>query len=582
MTERNEEQERKEDKAVETEQTTILTDIRDEVHDTNTIANKFGSVFASIHKSIDASAMMLGKMVDITVESFEAQQRAAALASVSSAPDVHPQVAPVVVNRASTGSSNASGDGDGLMNNLLGSLFGNLFGNGAFGAVAGFAGKFIRGAAFLTIVAPWLQGFMTDMMQNVLDLTPLSEDAKNVAAQITGDAAFRSAVGFGLMGWKGAIIGGVSTIFSLVGDKIAEAMGLSAEDMNKTIATIGGIEIDGNVIKEGLSVAGAALVTVPGALSALGTAAVRIVSLINPWVAAATAVALALNWGKNQLQKSRADLEDMTIDTDTSASEGSSWKSRGLAFAGLLDKENLSVADSATVLANALEEMMKDGTLDDTEKATLHDQMMNKLAPALAVSGNIDIQNPVLNNENMEPRTAKLIAEVLGAIGETDAQRKWDGQRLEKLMKGNSSALWGGTDRAREVTVQIQGLEERLRENPGDLEAMQLLPTLQSELDAMRGQAQHEGYNLDEIIQRPDLSSIQPAATERAARVSHVEQTGRDKEVQSGSALIINAPQTNVDARKTSVSHGGNVVNKNTSTVVGAGAAQLPGGIYSF
>jgi hypothetical protein len=146
--------------------------------------------------------------------------------------------------------------------------------------------------------------------------------------------------------------------------------------------------------------------------------------------------------------------------------------------------------------------MKRDG-LDADEEQNLRDTVFNTLSPALAQAG-IDIANPTLTPENMSPRDAKLIEELLGIIGETDAERLWREQRLEKLLATTDTrtggGVIGGTERLNELSGQIADLERRLRENPADLPAMQLLPTLQAEQEGIIGQLEHEGYTRDEIL----------------------------------------------------------------------------------
>ena len=452
----------------EEKQTDALEEIKETTEESASVLHKFGDVFSSINASIMHQSRIMGEMLRLQSEQFEIERRREQLESVSSAPEpVVPQ--PVVTlpdNNASKPNVVDDKKGGGfisdLLTNFMGSLFGNMLGNGgavasALGIGAGGLIKFLKVGAIVAFVAPWVADFVSESFRLLLENTDLSEETKSMATEFAGSAAYRSVVGGALYGWRGALIGAVSSVFDVGLTKMAELIGIDSEDLQKNAATIFGFDISWENVKDTISVGLAALATTVGpqllkfALRGLVGAVAGILGA-PAWLAGLGVIATGFlaKLGYDYINSKREELlsdaeakinESANLDfSDNSGGVGFWGRTKGYFGWGSGAEGGAGVAND---IYNATMGMSKDG-IDADEKQSILEQLSSALSKA---STPIDLNNPQFTADNMNYQNAQYIIDTLKALGENGTAQKWQDEanklRDSSDYQADSAPLYG-------------------------------------------------------------------------------------------------------------------------------------------
>jgi hypothetical protein len=349
-----------------------------------------------------------------------------------------------------------------LLTNFMGSLFGNMLGNGgavasALGIGAGGLIKFLKVGAIVAFVAPWVADFVSESFRLLLENTDLSEETKSMATEFAGSAAYRSVVGGALYGWRGALIGAVSSVFDVGLTKMAELIGIDSEDLQKNAATIFGFDISWENVKDTISVGLAALATTVGpqllkfALRGLVGAVAGILGA-PAWLAGLGVIATGFlaKLGYDYINSKREELlsdaeakinESANLDfSDNSGGVGFWGRTKGYFGWGSGAEGGAGVAND---IYNATMGMSKDG-IDADEKQSILEQLSSALSKA---STPIDLNNPQFTADNMNYQNAQYIIDTLKALGENGTAQKWQDEanklRDSSDYQADSAPLYG-------------------------------------------------------------------------------------------------------------------------------------------
>lgn len=583
--------------------------IRDELEMSNEAFERFEDVFQSIHNSLTVYTTLLKEMAVVNRESLETEQRKERLASVE-----QDTVARETRGREYGGFNigEASKKAGGLATEFFGNLFANIFSaGGIFGlgaSIAAGAAGLLKTAGLVTIVAPWVSDFITEVTKQMIDATgfDLDPEAKKSITDFAGDTAMGAVIGRALFGKKGMVIGALTPLISKGISSITDALGVEVEKFK-----IAGFEFDQNDLDTAASVAvaagaatlGPALLGKTGgvigslARSGLMAAGAAISSPALLAAGGAAAVAVAGHYAITKIkEKVAADFDTFKANVEKDTEKLKNLKpDETIGFLEWMKNRIGLGTDSFSGAGDAFDTLSRmTQSLVDTSGAISEEQKKEKFAmlEMLASKTGIDLNNPF--GTEIKASIANDIAETLGLLGDARA-KTWKDAVSSTRKAGHASNV----EHQKQLLKNLETaqLSLKLAQEGGSSQAV--LDILKTDVDvAMRALAEAGvdpnatlrsiDAQRDQILgnQKTDPSYIAPGSEKQSSIYTKKRPArGRSRNLEiiedaaasnTNNVVIVN-DNKKIDASTTVVKGGPTSINNDNRTLFGSTVDLEPG-----